>query len=191
MLIRISPKQLSALAVAALLAISGPALANRQAPSPERMADRMAERLELSDSQRDQIANLIEVEREQRRALRSEGERDRSAMRASRQALREEIRDVLTAEQAERLDAMKSDRKHRRHRHGGRYGKGHPMAGLDLTDEQRTAMREQMQAWRADGERPDGAAWRQAMSDILTPEQQAMLAERRHGKRGKRRSCDR
>ena len=184
MLIRISPKHMSALAVAALLAISGPALANRSAPSPERMADRMAERLELSDSQRDQIANLIEVEREQRRALRSEGERDRSAMRASRQALREEIRDVLTAEQAERLDEMKSDRKHRRH--GSRYGKGHPLAGLDLTDEQRAAMREQMQAWRAEGERPDRAAWRQAMSEILTPEQQALLAERRQDKRGKR-----
>lgn len=188
MLIRISPKHMSALAVAALLAISGPALANRSAPSPERMADRMAERLELSDSQRDQIANLIEVEREQRRALRAEGERDRSAMRASRQALREEIRAVLTAEQAEQLDEMKSNRKHRRH--GGRHGKGHPMAGLDLTEEQRAAMREQMQAWRAEGERPDRAAWHQAMSDILTPEQQALLAERRQDRRSKR-YCDR
>lgn len=190
MLIRISPKQLSALAVAALLAISGPALANRSAPSSERMADRMAERLELSDSQRDQIATLIEVEREQRRALRAEGERNRSAMRASRQALREEIRDVLTAEQAEQLDEMKSNRKHRRHRHGGRYGKGHPMAGLDLTEEQRAAMREQMQAWRAEGERPERAAWREAMSDILTSEQQALLAERRQDRRSKR-YCDR
>ncbi len=176
MSIRIPSKSLSALAVAALIAVSGSALAHRQAPS--------AERLELSETQQAQIATLIEVEREQRRAERAEGERNRAAMRESRQALREEIRAVLTPEQAERFDAMKSQRKHRHRGHGGRYGRGHPLAGLDLSDEQRSALRERMQALRAEGEQPDRGAWREALGDILTEQQLATLAERRQAKRG-------
>jgi Spy/CpxP family protein refolding chaperone len=115
----------------------------------EHMVGRMVERLDLSDEQRDRLFAAIDAARPQmrslgfdlmdnHRALRdlqpgAEGYQEQVAELARRQGelmermivaragLKEQLRGVLTPEQAARFDEMHQDL---HDRHGGRHGKG-------------------------------------------------------------------
>ncbi len=169
------------LATAGAIGLATPVLAEQQ----HRMLDRLDHKLELNDQQREQIGNLIEVHRDQMREMRQAGDGQRGEARGqwreSRMALNEEIRELLSAEQAETFDAM-HERKGRKHRRGGRAHSGYGMKALDLSDEQRQAMRELMREHRG-----DRAAVREGMRDILDDEQMARLEEMRAQHGGKER----
>ncbi|MFU8878180.1 MAG: hypothetical protein ACNA7E_08570 [Wenzhouxiangellaceae bacterium] len=157
----------------ATIGLAAPALAD----SKVTRADRLAEKLELSADQQEQIEALHAAHRGQMKSeSRSEdGERSREARREARAALHEEIRSVLTEAQAEKFDAM-----HQRKGHGDRHGRHHKMAmsALDLSDEQRSAMRKLMDEHRGDRE-----AIRAGLGEILTEEQLTQL-EATRGSRG-------
>ena len=177
------------LITAGAIGLAAPALADHHG----RMLDRLDDKLELNQQQREQIGNLIEVHRDQMRDQRK-AKRDgdgqhgegRGQWREDRMALHEEIREILDAGQAEKFDAM-HERKGRKHRRGhGQHGYG--MQALDLDDEQREAMRELMREHRGDRE-----AVRAGMEEILDDEQISRLEEmrsqrgdkeRRHHRRG-------
>lgn len=175
------------LAAAGAIVLAAPAMADHHG----HMLDRLDQKLELNDEQREQIGNLIEAHRDQMRSQREtrregdsqRGER-RGQWREGRMALHEEIRAVLSEEQVEQFDAL-HERKGRKHKRGegGRHGYG--MQALDLSDEQRQAMRELMRENRGDRE-----AVRDGMREILDDEQIARLEEmraQRGDKEGKQR----
>jgi Spy/CpxP family protein refolding chaperone len=165
------------LATAGAIGLATPVLADQHG----RMLDRLDHKLELNEQQGEQIGNLIAAHRDQMREMRESGDGKRGEARGqwreSRTALHEEIRELLSAEQAETFDAM-HERKGRKHRRGDRSQRGHGMQSLDLSDEQRQAMRELMREHRGDRE-----AVREGMREILDDEQLARLEEmhRKHG----------
>jgi len=171
-----------AMVAAGAIGLSSPVLAHQVG---ERGMERLAERLELTTEQADAISNLYSAHRNQVRTFdRSDesGQRERGSwrqMRESRQALNEEILSLLNEEQAEKFAAMK--------RHGEQRGRGHGgvFRGLDLTDEQRSEMRQLMIATREEG-RPGREEFRQQMREILPEEQVAQLEARRNIERGNR-----
>ncbi|TVQ34388.1 MAG: hypothetical protein EA370_10735 [Wenzhouxiangella sp.] len=176
----ISFKKLTlALAAAGALTLAAPVLAH----PGHNMAERLAERLELTSEQQVQIQNLYEAHRDQMRALRNQedGQRARGAWREGRLALNEEIRELLSDEQAEQFDAMQ------RRGYKGRGGQRHGGAfqALDLSDEQRSELRTLMRQQRGQ-ERSDRAAMREQMREILTEEQRTRLDEAMQA-RGERR----
>lgn len=171
-----------AMAAAGMLAFGGQALAG---PDGQPRLDRLAEKLELTSEQTETIAGLFSVHREQMRELQwrdEDGQRNREAReqaRIARQALNEEIAEVLSDEQAERFAAMrKHGRSHGRH-HRGQHD---VFARLDLSDEQRQAMAELMENRHAQG-RGNRQEFRQQMREILTEDQVAEL-EAMRGERG-------
>lgn len=169
--ISISFKKLTlALAAAGALTLAAPVLAH---PKHD-MVERLADRLELTSEQQDEVKGLYEVHRDQMRALyrQEEGQRDRNAWRESRMALNAEIREVLTDEQIEQFDAMQ--RRGYKNRGGKRHGG--QFRALDLSDEQRSEMRTLMREQRGQ-EHSDRAALREQMREILTEDQQAQLDE--------------
>lgn len=113
--------RLTLITAAALgLALSAGAVANPdedKAERHERHMDRMAERLDLSDAQRDEIDALVRAHMERTQAAREQ-------LKQAHEQLRDEMRAVLTPEQAEKLDAMHDDMGERMGEHRGRK-KGH------------------------------------------------------------------
>jgi Spy/CpxP family protein refolding chaperone len=108
-------KTLLALTVAAALGLSFSALAQNEGPRGQRLA----EELNLTTEQQAEIDALRSAHRETMQGLRAERQEARTA-------LHEEIRSVLTAEQAEKFDAMEHRRAERRQnaQYGGRGRKG-------------------------------------------------------------------
>ncbi len=94
---------LLALALAAALGLSFSALAQNEG----QRGQRLAEELNLTTEQQAEIDGLRAAHRETMQALRAERQEARAA-------LHEEIRSVLTAEQAEKFDAMEHRRAERR-----------------------------------------------------------------------------
>lgn len=151
----------------------------------------------------ERLSQALELSVEQAQDIRELMQRHRQEAGASRQALNEEIRQRLSPEQQEKLDAMSAQRKGQYHRGGPRR---HSMAtglrGLDLSDEQRAAIRTVMTEHRtrmhteraargADTPRSDAdrANWREArqslqseIREILTPEQVEQLQEQRRSR---------
>lgn len=158
-----------ALATAGALTLAGPLLAM---PGHDPV-QRLSAQLELSAEQQHQLSALFEAHREQ---MRAEGSRERGERREARMALNAEIRELLSAEQAEQFDAMQ--------RRGG------PFQALDLSDEQRQQMRALMRENRS-REGVDRAELREQMRAILSEEQLAQLdafrAERGHKRHRQRR----
>lgn len=136
-------------------------------PDPDRATERLSERLALDEAQTSAVAEMLTEHH--------------AEMAASRERMHERIRALLTSEQAERFDAMRSrmstregrgDR-HRQHdRMHGRMGERRDRANkprwadLELSDEQRSQLeaehqrhREQMQHLRE--------SHQQAMREIL------------------------
>jgi Spy/CpxP family protein refolding chaperone len=175
-----------AMAAAGMLAFGGQALAG---PDGQPRLDRLAEKLELTSEQSETIAGLFSAHREQMRELQwrdEDGQRNREAReqaRIARQALNEEIAEVLSEEQAERFAAMRErGRSHGRH-HSGRGHHG-VFARLDLSDEQRQAMAELMETRYEQGHE-NRQEFRQQMREILTEEQVAQLEAMRAERGGK------
>lgn len=150
---------------------------------------RMAQALDLSIEQQQDIRVLVQSHREWvRNNLRDDDGQwhpgSREALRDSRAALRDEIRLRLSSEQQARLDELRADR--RGHYRGGRHGKrgkGHAGRGmrtmfaeLDLSDTQRTEIRSLMRAHR-EQLRADHAARRDA-GEAGRPDRSAMRAAR-------------
>jgi Spy/CpxP family protein refolding chaperone len=104
------------LAGAGLIALSLPALAQPQYGKGG--AERLAERLELTSEQREQIEVLFEAHRDQMREQRQQN-------REARLALREEISAILTEEQAEKFESMRKHHGDRGSRKGQRRYRGH------------------------------------------------------------------
>jgi hypothetical protein len=175
-----------AMAAAGMLAFGGQVLAG---PDGQPRLDRLAEKLELTSEQSETIAGLFSAHREQMRELQwrdEDGQSNREAReqaRIARQALNEEIAEVLSDEQAERFAAMRErGRSHGRHHHGrGHHG---VFARLDLSDEQRQAMAELMEN-RHEQSRGNRQEFRQQMREILTEEQVAQLEAMRAERGGK------
>lgn len=92
-----TPKILIALSAAtlAVAVASGSALAHRGGGNPERMIERVAERLELDDGQRAALETLAEELAETRTLMRGDGGE-----------LRAELRDLVTAESFDQAAAL-------------------------------------------------------------------------------------
>jgi len=104
-----------ALAVAGTLGLSFSAMAQNN----EERGARLAERLNLTTEQQEQIDALRDAHRSDMRELREQRREERMALHA-------EIRALLTAEQAEQFDAMEHRRAERRQKgmHGERGQRG-------------------------------------------------------------------
>jgi len=115
------------LAGAGLIALSFPALAQPQYGKGG--AERLAERLELTSEQREQIEVLFEAHRDQmrqqRRQNRDQMRQQRRQRHEARMALREEISAILTKEQAETFETMHKQRGDRGSRKGQRCDRGY------------------------------------------------------------------
>jgi Spy/CpxP family protein refolding chaperone len=96
-----------ALAVAGTLGLSFSAMAQNN----DERGTRLAERLDLTTEQQEQIDALRAAHREEMREMRDQREQARSA-------LHDEIRAILTPEQAEEFDAMEHRRAERRAERG-------------------------------------------------------------------------
>lgn len=175
--------------------------------------------LELTEDQKAAIKSLRETQREQMQTGRAAGTLDREAVRAAREAHHQAVMELLTPEQRSTLEELRADapqRGARGRRRGGAGisgprgavpgGRGPGALGqLELTEDQQDAIvalrethREQMQAMRAAGPLDREAvkaareAHHQAVTELLTPEQQSTLEELRsqrpqRGRRGGRR----
>lgn len=161
----------TSLVLATSLALAGPGNGNP--------GEHLAERLDLSESQRAELTELFEQQRE---------------------PMRESIRAILTPEQAERFEQMQArhgqgERSHMgRHDHKGMAdsgrgmrgpGKGPGFDGIDLSEEQRAELKD-----LHEGHRPEMQALREdhreQMQEILTEEQYEQLKSRYAGRgRGK------
>lgn len=174
------------LALATSLALASPGKGNP--------GERLAERLDLSDSQRAELSVLFEQHQ-------SSMQEAREQRMAAREQLHESIRALLTAEQAERFDEMRAQHqgsdhgKMGRHGHMGKHRAGRGMMrepsalphfdGIDLSEDQRgqlealhEAHRTEMQALRE--------AHHEQLQEILTEEQYEQLQSHHAGRgRGK------
>lgn len=172
--ISISLKKLSlALAAAGALTLAAPLLAK----PGDQFGERLANRLELTSEQQARIETLHEVHRDQMRQRRQQADGERGARRESRAALNEEIRQLLSDEQAEQFDAMQ------RPGYGGHGGdwRGGQFKALDLSDDQRSELRQLMREQRRQ-ERSNRSALREQMQEILTEEQRDQLEETRRSR---------
>jgi Spy/CpxP family protein refolding chaperone len=204
---------LSLFAVALLLSvwIAAPAAAQRgpqeRRANPEQRVERhmrmLDRQVDLSDAQE---AQLKARHTEQREAVKAWMEANPNATREEKRAYRKEqaeahreaLQNVLTPEQQQILEEVKSARHHRSRGHMRRGQRGHRgFAGLDLTDTQksqlqdlRQAHRTAMKAWmdanpnatreeKRAYHKEQAEAHRSTLENILTPEQQQILEERR------------
>jgi len=128
---------------------------------------RVADELGLTDEQRTEIQAIMDEE-----------------MPAARERIETRVEGVLTAEQQEKLAALKAERPERAGRKGmrGHGGPGGPGArlermalALELTDDQKAAIGE-IFAQARDEHR---AEMQEEIDSVLTPEQQAKAAELR------------
>lgn len=178
----------------------------------DKRVNRMTEKLELSQTQADQVRVILEASMNQRVEIAAQSNGDKKAARTEFKALREQTRTqlsgVLTSEQLAELDQMKRERKGKKKGKGDRSGKRMQRMAqqLDLTPQQ-TAQIEQIRAEskleakqiiELAGSREDAKPElkllrKQTRADIeavLTPEQaekfEQLRAERksRRGKRG-------
>lgn len=114
-------------AAAVALALAAGAVAQPagdRAERHERHMDRMTERLELTDAQRQQVEELMKAHHARTQAARDE-------IKRSHEQMRNDMRAVLTPEQAAKLDAMHE-------RMGERMHRGHDM-GKDKAKDKKPA----------------------------------------------------
>lgn len=129
---------LSLFLLAALLAV--PAMAQNNAdpsaarpqrgqPTVDQRIDRLTGALDLTPAQQADVRRLMEAHQAETAALREQHQTQRQAWReamdARRQAMRAEMQEILTDEQAAKLDSLQQrmrDRRHHAPRHHGRHG---------------------------------------------------------------------
>ena len=141
----------------------------------------LLDELDVTDEQLAEIAEIRSSYRSQMRDLRSQRGRlspdEREQMRALRDEMREEMRSVLTEEQVAELDELRGQRmavraERRVERQTARD------ASLNLTEEQAkqlSVLRAEGRANRQRGTRPNGSVMREAMTEILSDDQQAVV----------------
>ncbi|HAK55866.1 MAG: Spy/CpxP family protein refolding chaperone [Vicinamibacterales bacterium] len=78
--------------------------------SPERLIGRLADELELTTEQRDELDALFDEQRDQMRSL---SEEVREQFRSAQQELRSAIADILTEEQQARFAELTAERRER------------------------------------------------------------------------------
>jgi Spy/CpxP family protein refolding chaperone len=172
-------------------------------PAPTRKAERgparMFQQLDLTADQRAKVQSILQSERSQVQALRSNtsltDEQKKQQVRELRKNDHQQLLAVLTPEQQAKLKQLHSQRKGR----AGAFRSGRGFQALNLTDQQKQQLkpvfqstRQQMQALRSDTtltpeqKREKMKEIRQnqmaQMKSILTPEQQQQL----HQMRGRR-----
>lgn len=137
---------------------------------------RVADALELTDEQKAEIRAIMDEE-----------------MPAAREKVEARVNGVLTAEQQEKLAALKAERPERPgkgRKHGMRGPGGHAPGGpgarlermadaLELTDDQKSQMREILDRAREEHR----AEMQEKIDSVLTPEQQARAEELREQRR--------
>lgn len=79
-------------------------------PSPERALARLAERLDLTEEQQEQVKQILEERFAERNAMRAA---HREEMKALRYETDEELAEILTAEQREELNKLRQERRER------------------------------------------------------------------------------
>ena len=80
-------------------------------PGDSKRLDKMAQHLDLSDQQKSQVAQIMKVQAEKRKAMMQAHKAQRDAMQAD---MRSQLSGVLTAEQMQKLDNMREERDERR-----------------------------------------------------------------------------
>ncbi len=138
---------------------------------------RVLEHLDLTDEQKEQLRDLRQ---EHMGAMQAQ----RETMAAMRKEHREAVQEILTEEQQETMEEMRSRRGGFFREHGGwgkdrcemrRGGKG-AFSRLDLSDEQKEQLKELRQEHRAEM-RETRKKHRTALENLLTPEQREKLEE--------------
>lgn len=141
----------------------------------------LLDELDVTDEQEAEIAEIRSSHRSQMRDLRSERGRlssdEREQTRALRDEMRDEMRSVLTEEQVAELDERRGQRMAAR---AGRRVERQAArkAALNLTEDQAaqlSALNAEGRANRQRGTRPNGSVMREAMTEILHDDQQAVV----------------
>jgi Spy/CpxP family protein refolding chaperone len=184
------------------------------APGPQKMMgrqhprgfERMAEQLNLTDQQKTQLQSFKQSQRQQAQAIRQDTsltpEQKRDKFKQLRESNHQQMMGILTAEQQQKLQQLRSE--HQGMRRGKMGGVG-PMARLNLTPDQKSQLdpifqstRQQVQAVRNDTSltaeqkkekiREIHEGTKSQVNSILTPEQQKQWQEMKmhHGRRGPR-----
>ncbi len=119
----------AALALAGLVALSaqarGPNWGGHK-PSPDRVAARLAERLDLSADQKARVQEILEQNMAKRAEIREEG---RTKMESLRDETDKRFASVLTPEQMTKLRALREERRERRRDCSPRQPDGKPYGG--------------------------------------------------------------
>jgi Spy/CpxP family protein refolding chaperone len=191
---------------------SAPPAAKRGPHAGERGFDRMAQQLNLTDQQKTQIQGLFQTQRQQAHSIRQDTslspQQKQDKLKQLRESTHQQMQSVLTPEQQQKFQQLRSEHEGMGKDHMGRGGMGPgggmgPLAHLNLTPEQKSKIqpimqssRQQIQAVRADSSltpEQKQAKVREihqnAMSQVnavLTPEQQQQLQQMRKGRSGKR-----
>lgn len=191
---------------------SAPPAVARGPHAGKRGVDRMAQQLNLTDQQKTQMQSLFQAQRQQAQSIRQDtsltAQQKQDKLKQLRESTHQQMQGVLTPEQQQKFQQLRSEHEGMGKDHMGRGGMGPgggmgAMARLNLTPDQKSKIqpimqssRQQVQAVRADSSltpEQKQAKVREihqnAMSQakaVLTPEQQQQLQEMRKGRGGKR-----
>lgn len=171
----------------------------------QRGFDSMAQQLNLTDQQKTQMQSLMQTQRQQAQAVRQDTsltpEQRQQKMQELRQSTHSQMMGILTPEQQQKWQQLRSERMQRGWKGRGGKGPGAGMAALNLTPEQksqidpiRKSTHDQVMAVRNDSSltpeqkqakirdiRQNG--WSQ-INSILTPEQQQQWQQMKQRRRG-------
>ncbi len=170
--------------------------------------ERMAQELNLTDQQKTQIQNIFQTQRQQAQSIRQDTsltpEQRQSKLKQLRDSTHQQIQGVLTPEQQQKFQQLRSEHQGMRHGKMGPGGKGPGgMARLNLTPDQKAQIqpimqsaRQQVQTVRQDTSltaeqkqakiREIHQNTRSQIEALLTPEQQQQLQQmwQHRGRRG-------
>lgn len=205
---RISIALLSIFLAAAMAAQTAPAPSDNTAAAPPKMMprhnggfERMAQQLNLTDQQKTQIQGFTQAGRQQAQSIQQDTsltpEQKRDKFRQLRASTHQQVLGVLTPEQQQQMNQLRSQHAGMGRGKGADMGRGmRPLAHLNLTDDQRAKIqpilqssRQQAQAVRNDATltpeqkhakiRDIHQGTMTQMNSLLTPEQQQQWQQMR------------
>lgn len=91
--------------------------------------DQLASELDLTPTQKPQVAQILDDERAQREQLRSSGGASREQMQALQSDLITKLSAVLTPDQLQKFEQLQQQGRHHRHGYGGYGGYGQGPSG--------------------------------------------------------------
>lgn len=123
----------------------------RRGFSPERAAERLAERLNLTEEQQSTVQSYFEDQQSQMQVLRNDNaltrEQRRERAREIRQQTRDKVRSILTVEQQQRSEELRNEaRQNFQERRQGRFDATARL--LELTPEQKNQMQSVLEEQR-------------------------------------------